>query len=208
LLISCLFLGWNPKCSRGFQFCSFFRGVLSLFSSSCRLLLWSLEGWSEMSTDLIVGQLTNSVPVYSNCYGLESSWDKANLYYILCCFTFQRQLWVVYVLCKIGVRNSGLLFILRKKPSVLKALLLNSTVALLVPHKQCTENSGVMMQQSRAVLHSYSLFCKKSEDQLPKSIASCNLLARSTSNVLHKSRRHLHLQGSFHGYNCELVWLI
>lgn len=41
------------------------------------------------------------------------------------CFTFQHQLWVVYVLCKIGVRNSGLLLILRKRLPVLRALLLH-----------------------------------------------------------------------------------
>lgn len=41
------------------------------------------------------------------------------------CFTFQHQLWVVYVLCKIGVRNSGLLLILRKRPPVLRVLLLH-----------------------------------------------------------------------------------
>jgi hypothetical protein len=92
------------------------------------LLLWSLDGWSEMSTDLIVGQLTNSVPVYSNCYGLQSSWHTKLISFTFCvCFTFQHQLWVCYLLCIIGVRNWGFLLILRKRPSVLRALLLHNS---------------------------------------------------------------------------------
>jgi hypothetical protein len=79
-----------------------------------------------MSTDLIVGQLKFCSSLLKLLWTGEFFICTKLISFTFCvCFTFQHQLWVVYVLCKIGDRNSGLLLILRKRPSVLRALLLH-----------------------------------------------------------------------------------
>jgi hypothetical protein len=79
------------------------------------------------------------------------------------CFTFQHQLWVVYVLCKIGVRNSGLLLILWKRPPVLRALLLHHSTWSCKISGWKTANKHLDWRLKFSMGHNLKLVTKKRE---------------------------------------------